>query len=127
MEVLALKIGHICPDIGIQRIDDHLPVGRACDLDSSVHEAWSWWGTFPCRVLSNVLGVWEEIESGAPVELDLTHFSPVQELFTSGIECPVEQCQEDNGIFGQDLARAFVERAEDSNALEILFDLYHVA
>jgi hypothetical protein len=109
----TLKVGHICPDISIQGIDDHLAVGRACDLDTPVYQAWSGRCALPCVVLTDVLGLWEEVEQLALVELGLAGNAALKKLFPALVECAVKEGEEDGGVLAEDMARLVIERAED--------------
>lgn len=109
----TLKIGHICPHIGVQGIDDHLAVGRACDLNTPVHQAGGRRCALPCVVLADVLGLGEEVEQLALVELGLADDTALEQLFPALVECAVEEGEEDGGVLAEDMARLVVESAED--------------
>lgn len=114
----TLKVCHVRPYIRVQSIDDHLPVGRTGDLNPSVNETRRWWCALPCIVLADVLGLWEEIWNVALVELSLANHAALKECFSGAIESAVEQCKENSGLFGEDLAGLVIERTEDVDVLQ---------
>jgi hypothetical protein len=116
--MLTLEISHVCPDIGVECVDDHLAVCRSCDLYSAVDETGGWWCSLPCWVLADVLGLGEEIEEVALVELSLTQHSPLQKLLSAVVECAVEKSKEDSSIFAEDVTVGVVQLAEDVNLAE---------
>ena len=111
--MLTLKVGHVCPHVRVQGVDDHLAVGGASDLDAPVHQAGRWWCASPCGVLADVLGLWEEVEQVALVELGLTDHSSLEESFPALVECAVEEGKEDGSIFAEDVPVLVVQVAED--------------
>jgi hypothetical protein len=109
----TLKVGHICPDIRVQGIDNHLAVGWAGDLDTPVDETWRWWCALPRIVLADVLGLWEEVEKVTLVELSLSDYSALKQCLPALIECAVEERKEDTGVLAEDVTVLVVEVAED--------------
>lgn len=118
MDCLTLKISHVCPHIRVQRVDDHLAVCWAGDLDAPVHQTRSRWCASPCVVLANVLGLWEEVEQIALVEFCLSDHTTLEESFPALVECAVEESKEDGSIFAQDVSVLVIELAEDVNLAE---------
>lgn len=122
---LTLKVGHVCPDIRVQGIDNHLSVGRTSDLDSAVGKAGCWWCALPCIAVADVLSLREEVGKLAGVELGLAGFASLQQFLASLVECAVEKGQEDGSLLGDDLASLLIERSEDVDLTENLFLARH--
>ena len=120
---LTLKVGHVSPDIGVQGVDNHLPVGWSSDLNPAVYKTRGGFGAPPYGIVTDVLGLGEEVEQVAFVELCLADDTPLQECLASAIECAVEQRKEDCGVLGQDLAGLRVQGAEDLDVREDLFTI----
>lgn len=117
-EELTLEVGHISPHIRVQGVNNHLPVGRASDLYSTVHKTWSWWCTLPGIVVTDVLGLWEEVESVALVELGLADHATLEESFPRAVEGAVEHSKENSSVLGEDLAGLVAERTKDLDVLQ---------
>lgn len=60
-----------------------------------------------------MLGLWEEVEKVSLVELSLSNHSSLKKGFPAFIECAVEECKEDAGVFTEDMAVLIVKVAED--------------
>lgn len=60
-----------------------------------------------------MLGLWEEVEKVALVELSLSDYSSLQQRFPALIECAVEERKEDTGVLAEDVTVLVVEVAED--------------
>jgi hypothetical protein len=56
----VLEIGHVGASAGVQRVDDHLPVHRAGDLDPSIFEVVGRRRDFP-DALANCSGLLREL------------------------------------------------------------------
>lgn len=115
---LTLEISHICPDIRVERVNHHLAICRASDLDAPVHQAGSWWCASPCVVLADVLGLWKEVEQVALVELCLSNHTALKESFPSLVECAVEEGKEDGSIFAENVSVLVIELTEDVDLAE---------
>lgn len=115
---LTFEISHIRPDIRVQRIDNHLAICRAGDLDAPVYQAGSRWCASPCVVLTDVLGLWEEVEQIALVELCLSNHTALKESFPALVECAVEKRKEDGSIFAKDVSVLVIELTEDVDLAE---------
>lgn len=115
---LTLKVGHVCPDVRVECVHNHLPVGGAGDLDSTVDETRCGRCSFPCIVLTDVLGLWEEVEEVALVELGLANLAALEQGLAGAIERAVQESKEDGCVFGQDLAGLVVEGSEDVDFAE---------
>src|ERR1700753_2691525 len=108
----TFKIRHVCPHVRIQCVYDHLPVGWACDLHSSVDEARGWWCTFPSIVLTDVLCLRQEVWQVAFVQLSLPHHASLEEGFAGGIESSVKERKEYGGVLAEDFLLRVVQRAK---------------
>ena len=75
-------------------LDDHLSVDRTGDLDAPVFEAGHGPRTLPRRVISDVLGLFEEVGEGPGVELSLEELTAVQERLAGRVERAVEHDEE---------------------------------
>jgi hypothetical protein len=111
--VRTLEISHVCPDIRVQRIDDHFAICRASDLHTPINEAWRWWCALPCIVLADVLGFGEEVEKVSLVELGLPDYSSLKQRFPALVECAVEERKEDTSVLAEDVTVLVVEITED--------------
>jgi hypothetical protein len=60
-----------------------------------------------------VLGLWEEVEQIALIELGLADDTALEQLFPALVECAVEEGEEDGGVLAEDLACLVIESAED--------------
>lgn len=81
-----LEIGHISPDVGVVGIDHHLSVGGAGDLNSAVDKTGGGGGASPSSILTDVLGLGEEIGEDATVDLGLADLSSLEQVLSGGIE-----------------------------------------
>jgi hypothetical protein len=87
--LFTFEISHVCPHVRVQGIDNHLPVGWASNLHTSVNETWCWWSSLPCLVLSDVLRLWKEVWEIALVELLLADHTSLKQSLSCLIERPV--------------------------------------
>lgn len=124
--MLTFKISHVCVDLRVQCVDNHLAVGWSGNLDSAVNETWCWWSSSPGSIISDVLGLGEEIRENAFVELGLSDNTALEELLSSCVEGSVEESDESNGILGEDLLVGVVDDARDGDALDDGVDASHV-
>lgn len=113
--MLTLEISHICPHIRVQGVDDHFAICGPSDLYSAVDKTRSWRSSPPCVVLTDVLGLREEVKKVALVELGLADYSPLQELLSASVECAVKESKEDSSIFAENVTVGIVQFAEDVN------------
>jgi hypothetical protein len=114
----TLKIRHICPDIRIQSINNHLAICWAGNLHSAVDETRGRFCSFPRLILPDVLGLWKKVRKLASVELCLSDHAALEEILTGAIEGPVEEREECNGIFTQDLLVEIRDRPRDVHTLK---------
>lgn len=109
----TLKVGHICPDIRVQGVNDHLAVSRASDLDAPIDKARRGWSAPPSIILSDVLGLREEVKEISLVELSLTNYSSLKQRFPALVKCAVKEGKEDTGVLAEDMTVLVGEVAED--------------
>lgn len=121
----VLKVSHVGPDVRVERVHDHLAVGRAGDLDAAVDQTGSWGSALPCVILSDVLGLGEEVEQVALVNLGLAVDTALQEGLAGRVEGTVEDGEESTSILGEDLAGIIIESSEDGDVLELSVDVNH--
>jgi hypothetical protein len=116
--VLTLEVGHVCPDIRVQGVYNHLAVCRSSNLDAPVGQTGRGWCTPPCVILADVLGLWKEVEEVSLVELGLSDHSSLEERFPALVECAVEKGKEDGSIFAEDVTVLVVQLAENVDLTE---------
>lgn len=121
----TFKVGHVGPDIGVQGVDDHLAVRWAGDLNTAVDETRSWRGTLPGIVLTDVLGLGQEVEKVSSVNLSLALDAALEQSLAGGVEGAVQQSQEGHGLLAEDLAGFVAHVAQDGNILQLSLDGSH--
>lgn len=117
----TLKVGHVGPDIRVQGVDNHLPVGWSSNLNSAVDKTWRWRCGSPCVIVTDVLGLWQKVELAALVKLQLANLASLKKSLACGVEGAVEEGEEGGCILGEDLAGLVIERSEDLDVRENLF------
>ena len=96
----VLEIGHEHLGAGIERVDDHLAVDRAGDLDPTVEKVGGDLGDRPVAVADRFrLG--EEVRQLAGVEVFLAPHAPRQQLEAAPVEAPVEPGDEGERLGAQ--------------------------
>jgi len=90
--ICTFEVCHIRPNVGVQGVHNHFPVCRSSDLHSTVDEARSRRGSFPCSILADVLRLWKKIWEGSLVEFGLPEDSALKQLLTPDIERTMKQC-----------------------------------
>ena len=65
-----------------------------------------------------MLGLWEEVEQIAFIQLGLADHSALKKCFPALIECAVEKCKEDGSIFAEDVSVLVIQLAEDVDLAE---------
>lgn len=118
MEQLTLEIRHVGVDIRVERVDNHLAVGRAGNLDAAVDKAGGGRRALPGGILADVLGLGEEVGQDAAVQLGLAELAALEEGLAGAVEGAVQEGQEGQGLGRQDLLVRLVDLAEDGDALE---------
>jgi len=114
----TLKIGHVCPHIRIQCIYHHLPISWAGDLHPSIDQPRGGLRPNPSLILPDMLGLWKEVGEAALVELSLPDDPTLEKVLASGIERPVEEGEEGNGILAQDVLGRVGDGPGDGNPLD---------
>ena len=114
----TFKVGHVGPDIRVQGVDDHLPIGGSGDFDAAIDQAGGRRRSSPRIIFTNVLCLREEVGKVALVELLLASRSSAQQVLAGGVEGSMEHGEEDEGVLVQDATSLVVERAEDVDVLE---------
>ncbi len=99
--VRVLEIGHEDVGAGIQRVDDHLAIGRAGDLDVAIEQIPRQWRHRPIGV-TDTARLDGEVGSPAFVELRLYRLAGRQELAPLGPETPLQPGDESEGGGCQD-------------------------
>ena len=108
-----LLVGQPYPRAGVQRVDRHLRVGRARDLDAAVLEARAGAGHAPRRVLADVRGLGPEVRVVAVADLEAAAFARGEPVVTATAEAVVQLGEEGEGGGGEDLPVAALERTLD--------------
>jgi hypothetical protein len=117
-DILTLEISHVRPHVRVQRVHNHLAICWAGNLDSPVDQAGRWGCAFPCGVLADVFGLWEEVEQVALVELGLSDHASLEERLPALVECAVEKGEEDGSILAENVSVLVVQLAEDVDLAE---------
>lgn len=92
--VLTFKVSHESRSSRVERVDDHLPVHRPCDLHPAVLESLHRPRSLPALVLPDVLRLGQEIGQRSSVKLSLKQDSAVEEVLPGRVERAVEGCEE---------------------------------
>ena len=79
----------------------------------------------PRIVVSDVLGLGEEIGKDTSVELLLTDHSSLEQRLSGLIESSVKESEESSGFGGEDFLLGVVDSAVDGNALVDSLDVSH--
>jgi hypothetical protein len=119
----TLKVGHVGPDVRVQGVDDHLAVSGSSDLNTTVDHSGSRVGSPPGRVLTDVLGLGEEVRENSLVNLSLTQDTALEELLAGRVEGSVESGQESTCLLGEDLGGGLADGSKDLDVLEESVDL----
>ena len=121
----VLKVGHVGPDVGVEGIHDHLTVGRAGDLHTAIDQTGRRRRTLPGIVLTDVLGLGEEVGQVALVDLGLAIDAALQQGLAGGIEGAVQDGEESTCFLGQDLAGVIGDVSQDGDILQLGLDGSH--
>jgi hypothetical protein len=112
----VLEVGHEAAGAGVERVDDHLRLGRAGDLDPAVEQVRRRLRDAPGRVKAHGGRLGQEPERGPAVDLGLALRSALEERDADRVERPMEVCQEFERCRGQDRIDASDPRAGDGDA-----------
>ena len=99
----TFKVSHKRLRAAVERVDDHLALRGAGDLDAPVLEAGAGRGTEPGGVGADVLGLSREVERLAGIEALLCGLAGDEEALAGGLEGPVEGSDELECVLGEDL------------------------
>jgi len=117
----VLEVSHISPDVCVEGIHDHLPVGRAGDLNPAVDETGSRGSSLPGLILTNVPGLGEEVGKNTPIEFGLAVAAALEKPLPAAIEGAMEKCEEDDGLLSENLLLdGRRDLAEDGDVVEHL-------
>ena len=121
----VLEVGHVGVDIGVESVDDHLAVGGTGDLNAAVDKTGSGRRTLPCGVLTDVLGLGEEVGEDTAVDLGLADLAALEEVLAGLVEGTVKEGDEGESLGSQDLPLVLLNGAADGDALEKSLDGSH--
>src|SRR5216684_3028493 len=110
--VRILEVGHEHAGPGIERIDQHLAIGRACDLDPPVLEILRRRRDTPLG-FSDRPGRAQEIGHLSPIDARLALIACLQQLLATWTELALQATNEVESLGRQHLARAPDDRALD--------------
>src|SRR5712691_5319849 len=106
--VRVLEVCHVDPRARIERVDDHLPVHGACDLDPTVSQIGGNRRDGPGR-FPHCTGLWEEVGKLAGVEAALALYAPCEQLLAARL-ARSRQCREEAArVGGQDTRKSWLE------------------
>ena len=109
--VRVLEVGHEAARARVQRVDDHLALGRPGDLDPAVAQRRRGGRDRPLALARAALG---EVERAAGVELGLDPRALREQLAAALVELLVEHGDELERVGRQDLVEAGVHRPADA-------------
>ena len=110
--VCVLEVGHEDPGARVERVDDHLPVDGARDLDPAVAQVVRRRRNGPVR-LADLARLGEEVRPLAGVEALLALLARGEQAPPLGIEAPMQLGDERERTRRQDLEPMALQRAED--------------
>ncbi len=115
--VRVLEVGepHLRP--GVERVDGHLPVGRAGDLDPPVDQARGRGGHPPPGVIPDGLGRGQEVQRAAGRQLHLPRGPGRQQLRAPRAELPLQRGHQADRARGENLVEPVPHRTGDLHAL----------
>ena len=113
----VLEVSHEDLGAGVERVDDHLSIDGAGDLDAAVEQVGGERGDGPLGV-ANVCGFGQEVRLGSGVERGLADGAGGEEFLAAGVVGALEACDEGNGFGGKDLGVGGGDGGADFNAGE---------
>ncbi len=116
--VRILEVGHEDLRAAVQRVDDHLAVGRSGDLDATVEQVGRDRADAPVA-LAHMLRLGEEVRGLAGVEALLALGAQREQALARGVEALVQVGDEGERLRRQDLVEARVHRAGDGGGRRI--------
>ena len=108
--VLEVRHEHLRP--GVERIDDHLAIGRSRDLDPAVREVGTGWCHLPVAA-TNVGRLRQKVGHFAVVDAELALPSGCEELRAAGVEAALEAGDEGQCVVGENLVESRPHRTGD--------------
>ena len=99
--VRVLEVGHEDAGAGVERVDDHLPLDGAGDLDAPVLEVGGQGRHRPAR-LAHGARLGQEVRALARIETELAIAAALQELVAPPGEVAHERAHEIEGVGGED-------------------------
>jgi hypothetical protein len=110
--VRVLEIGHEAPCSRVERVDHHLALDRARDLNAAVAEIGGDRSDLPVA-LAHLAGLGEEVRPLAGLEPLLSLHADLQQLLADGVEAAMQPGDELERLVGEDvLGAAFNRRAK---------------
>ena len=101
----TFKVSHERLRAAVGRVDDHLPVGGASDLNTPVLQARAWRSAEPRGVRADVRGLGGEVKGLPGVEPQLSGLARDEEALAGGLERSMEG--------GEELERVFAKADEE--------------
>lgn len=121
----TLEISHVGPDIRVQRINNHLPVRGAGNLNAAVNQTGGGRSSLPGVIVADVLSLGQEVGEMALVNLGLAVNAALEEGLARGVEGAVQNSEESAGVLREDPAGVVVQAAEDGDVLHLGVDESH--
>ena len=114
--VRVLEVRHEDVRAGVERVDDHLPLGRARELDPPALEILGGRRDRP-GARADLTGLGQEVQPAAGVERRLTLGAAPEERGARRAEVPLEPGHERERVGRQDLAEPALDRAPKLDAV----------
>ena len=114
---LTFKISHVAADIRVEGIHNHLPIRRPRNLDPAIDQAGRRPGAAPMGVIPDGLRLGQKVGPLAGIPALLAELALVEELPARGLKGPVQDGEELEGVWGEDLAGLVVDLAEQRDLL----------
>ena len=114
---ITFKVGHKGGSARVQCIDDHLAIHGSCNLDSAICKTGSWGCTTPGDIITDSLGLWQEIGQNAAINLLLAENTLLQKSLASRVESTMQDSNELKSLGGENLSSLLGrDLAEDNDA-----------
>src|SRR6185312_5547887 len=97
----VFEVGHEDARAGVERVDDHLAVDRAGDLDAAILKICGDGRDGP-RSLADLAGRGEEVGAFASVDTGLACYACAEELLAARVELAMKRDDEGEGFGGED-------------------------
>ncbi len=115
----VLEVGQPHLGAGVQRVDRHLLVGRAGDLDPAVHQASGRRCHAPAAVRPDLRGFSQEVERRAGAELLLPGRPGGEQFCPPRAEFALQQRDQIQGLWRQDFLVPIPDRAVDLDSFAV--------